>query len=169
MSGGSDKFNYFISGRYLNQNGLFRYSDDKYETFSLNGNFTMKINKYITAYWTTRMVLDQNSKPSIMNDLFFHNLGRIYPLVPLTLPNGEFHSSSLINALQNGGDQIANGKSFSNQGKVVIEPIKDWKIYADFSSRIESPNDTRQFKKIYYTQPDGRVQAWSDERCGSET
>ena len=65
------------------------------------------------------------------------------------LPNGEFHSSSLINALQNGGDQIANGKSFSNQGKVVIEPIKDWKIYADFSSRIESPNDTRQFKKIY--------------------
>ena len=62
-----------------------------------------------------------------MNDLFFHNLGRIYPLVPLTLPNGEFHSSSLINALQNGGDQIANGKSFSNQGKVVIEPIKDWK------------------------------------------
>lgn len=159
MSGGSDKFNYFISGRYLNQNGLFRYSDDKYETFSLNGNFTMKINKYITAYWTTRMVLDQNSKPSIMNDLFFHNLGRIYPLVPLTLPNGEFHSSSLINALQNGGDQIANGKSFSNQGKVVIEPIKDWKIYADFSSRIESPNDTRQFKKIYYTQPDGRVQA----------
>lgn len=70
MSGGSDKFNYFISGRYLNQNGLFRYSDDKYETFSLNGNFTMKINKYITAYWTTRMVLDQNSKPSIMNDLF---------------------------------------------------------------------------------------------------
>jgi len=51
MSGGSDKFNYFISGRYLNQNGLFRYSDDKYETFSLNGNFTMKINKYITAYW----------------------------------------------------------------------------------------------------------------------
>lgn len=157
MTGGSDKFNYFISGRYLGQNGLFQYSDDKYESFSLNGSFTFKINKYITTYWTSRMILDQNKKPSTMDDLFFHNLGRILPMVPLTYPNGEYHSSSLINALQNGGDQIVNGKSFSNQGKIIIEPIKDWKIYADFSSRIEAPNNTRQFKKIYNTQPDGRV------------
>ncbi len=157
LSGGSDKFSYYVSGRYLGQNGLFRYSDDKYESFSLNGNFTMKINKYVSVYWTTRMLLDQNQKPSAMNDLFFHNLGRIYPMIPLTYPNGEYHGSSLINALQNGGEQIKNGKSFNNQGKVIIEPIKDWKVYVDFSSRIESPNDSRQFKKIYFTQPDGRV------------
>lgn len=159
MSGGSDKTNYYISARYLNQNGLFRYSDDKYENFSLSGNFTFKVNKMITAYWTTRMVLDQNQKPSAMNDLFFHNLGRTLPLVPVTYPNGEYHISSMINALQNGGDQIENGKSFSNQGKVIIEPIKDWKIYVDFSSRIEAPNNSRQFKKIYVTQADGRVEA----------
>lgn len=157
MSGGSDKFNYYISGRYLNQNGLFRYSDDKYENFSLNGNFTIKINKIVSVYWTTRMILDKNQKPSAMNDLFFHNLGRTYPLVPVTYPTGEYHTSSGIEALQNGGDQIANGKSFYNQGKVIIEPVKDWKIYVDFSSRIETPNDTRQFKKIYNTLPDGRV------------
>lgn len=157
MSGGTDKFNYYISGRYLGENGLFQFSDDKYENFSLSGNFTFKLNKYVTAYWTSRMIIDQNSKPSMMDDLFFHNLGRIVPVAPLTYPNGEYHSSSLINALQNGGEQIANGKSFSNQGKIIIEPIKDWKFYVDFSSRIEAPNNSRQFKKIYYTQPDGRI------------
>ena len=71
MSGGSDKFNYYISGRYLNQNGLFRYSDDKYENFSLNGNFTIKINKIVSVYWTTRMILDKNQKPSAISSIIW--------------------------------------------------------------------------------------------------
>lgn len=73
---------YYFSTNYLDQSGLFRYADEKYQRLAINGKVGVKFNKYINMIWNSRLVNTENDKPVAMNDLFFHNLGRRSPLMP---------------------------------------------------------------------------------------
>ncbi|TLX71942.1 TonB-dependent receptor [Labilibacter sediminis] len=155
LSGGGDKVVYYFSGNYLKQNGLFKYADDNYKRFSVNGRVNVKLNDKLNLNWNTKLVTTENNKPSALNGLFFHNLGRRFPVDPVMFPNGDYNPRSLIPSLQNGGRQVQKKQLLYNQAKLTFEPVKNWKIYADLGSRIENPRNTRQFKKLALTQPDG--------------
>lgn len=155
LSGGGDKTTYYFSANYLNQNGMFRHADDFYNRFSINGKFNVKILEQLNFNWNTRLVVSENNKPTALNDLFFHNLGRRAPNVPVYLPNGEYNPESLIPALQEGGRNIAKNQVVYNQASLTYEPIKNWKIYGEIGSRLETPRDTRQIKTLETTLPDG--------------
>lgn len=157
MDGGTDKYNYFVSGRYYKQNGLYNFIKDDFTTLSVNGNFNYKVNKYVTFNWNTRWVNESTDKPTVMDGLFFHNLSRTRPTVPLYMPNGEYNKTSLIPALRDGGQVVDKNSLLYNTFKLTVEPVKDWKLYADFSHRMESPIYTRQLKKVYETLPSGNI------------
>ena len=57
--------------------------------------------------------------------------------------------------MRDGGQQVSNNQLFYNQFKLTIEPVKDWKIYVDFSNRIETPTYTRQIKQLQEVLPNG--------------
>ena len=155
LTGGGDNVVYYFSTNFLNQNGLFTYADDFYDRFSINGRVNVKLRDNLSLNWNTRLVTTENNKPSIMNDLFFHNLGRRAPNEALYFPNGELTPGSLIPSLTDGGRQIEKNQLLYNQAQVTYEPLKDWKIYADLGSRLESPRDNRQFTSLMMTLPDG--------------
>ena len=158
VSGGCDKVNYYFSANYLDQSGLFRYADESYSRLAINGKVGVRFNKKVNLIWNTRLVVTDNDKPTALNDLFFHNLGRRSPLMPVMMPNGEYNKESLIPAIQNGGRNNSKNQQLYNQATLTYEPIKGWKIYADMNSRLESPRTSRQFKKLQYTLPDGGTQ-----------
>lgn len=155
LSGGNDKLTYYVSGRYYQQNGLYNYMKDEYNTLSVNGNFNFTINDKISFAWNTRLTSETTDKPSAMNDLFFRNLSKLFPTTPLTMPNGDYNAYSFVPALRDGGQQVSNNQLFYNQFKLTIEPVKDWKIYVDFSNRIETPTYTRQIKQLQEVLPNG--------------
>lgn len=155
VSGGGEKVTYYFSTNYLDQSGLFRYADEKYQRLAINGKVGVKFNKYINMIWNSRLVNTENDKPVAMNDLFFHNLGRRSPLMPIEMPNGEYNKESLIPAIKDGGRNNSKNQQLYNQLTLAIEPIKDWKINIDLNSRLENPRGTRQFKKLSYSLPDG--------------
>lgn len=161
IRGGGEKTNFFLSTNYLDQNGIFTYADEKYQRFTINGKVDLKITNNLSLQWSSRFIDIVNSRPTAMTglgNLFYHNLGRRNPMTPLKMPNGEFSSQSMVQSLQDGGKQIDKNQTFYNQFQFVYEPIKNWRFYADLGSRIEAPRGTRQFKKIGWTQPDGRVE-----------
>lgn len=158
VSGGNQKTKYYFSGNYLDQSGIFRHADEKYTRLALSGRVNVKFNDYVQFTWTSRIIATENNKPSALNNLFFHNLGRRYPTEPLYLPNGEYHQESLIQPMEDGGRVHDKTQQFYNQANLVIEPIKDWQIHAELNSRIEHNPYTRQFKPVYYTAPDGSKQ-----------
>ncbi len=165
VSGGSDKVTYYFSGNFLDQNGIFTYADEKYQRLSLTGKFNVKFNKYVSFNWTTRLITNENKKPSALNDLFYHNLGRRAAVIPVNMPDnsaaaGEYHYQSLIQALEDGGDQNQKKQQIYNQGHLTITPVKDWNIHVELSSRIENNPYTRQFNPLYYTLPDGTQQGY---------
>jgi len=43
ITGGDDRFNYYVSGRYLNQKGIFRIYGDSYEDYSFRAKMSAKI------------------------------------------------------------------------------------------------------------------------------
>ncbi len=155
ISGGGDKVTYFLSGNYLYQTGLFNYADEKYQRLALSSKVNVKFNQYVNLQWTTRIQNTENEKPSALNDLFFHNIGRRYTVIPLYLPHGEYHQSSMVETLLNGGRQNSKTNQVYNQANLVIEPIKNWKLHAEVNSRVENNPYTRQMKPIYYTKPNG--------------
>ncbi len=158
VSGGGDKVTYYFSGNYMGQTGLFNYADEKYSRLSLNGKVGVKFNNYVRMTWNTRIINTDNEKPSAMNALFYHNLGRRAATVPVFMPNGEYNTESLIPAMKDGGKQVQKIQQFYNQATFTVEPIKGWRINADISSRIENNPYTRQFNPIYFTQPDGTLE-----------
>jgi len=155
VRGGTKKTNYFLSTNYLGQNGLFTYADEKYSRLTINGKLNTKLTDNVNLSWSSRMVNTTNDKPTALNSLFYHNLGRRSPLMPVYMPNGDYNKESLIPSLLNGGRQIAKNQIFYNQAQLNYEPIKKWKIYFDLGSRIEKPSESRQFNKLSYVLPDG--------------
>ncbi|MDE6703047.1 MAG: TonB-dependent receptor [Muribaculaceae bacterium] len=158
VSGGNQKTKYYFSGNYLDQAGIFRHADEKYKRLALSGRVNVKFNDYVQFTWTSRIIATENNKPSLLNNLFFHNLGRRYATEPVYLPNGEYHPNSLIQPMEEGGRVKDKTQQFYNQANLVIEPIKDWQIHAELNSRIEHNPYTRQFNPVYVTAPDGSRQ-----------
>lgn len=158
VTGGSDKATYYFSGGYLGQNGLFNFADEEYRRLTLSGRVGVKFNDIVSLTWTMRFVNVNNEKPSTLNNTFYHNLGRRQPTEAIILPNGEYSQRSMVEAMRNGGRQKQTTQQLYNQANLLIEPIKNWQIHVDVSSRIENNPFTRQFNPIYYTKPDGSVQ-----------
>lgn len=154
-SGGNDKTTYYASTNYLEQTGLFNFADEKFTRLTVNGKMNIKFNKKVTLNWNSRLVATNNDKPSAISPLFFHNLARRYPLMPVYLPNGEYNQESMIGAVKDGGRNINKNQLIYNQATFTYEPIKNWKIYVDLNSRLESPRSTLQYKKLEYTRPSG--------------
>ena len=161
VSGGGDKVTYYFSGNYLGQTGLFNYADEKFERLALSGKVGVKFNDYVSFNWSSRLVSTDNEKPSALNALFFHNLGRRSPLMPIYMPDGSYNKESMINNLQDGGRQGDRNLLLYNQANLTIEPIKGWKIYVDLNSRIENKTGDQNFSKLSYVKPDGTSEYYS--------
>lgn len=158
VSGGNQKTKYYFSANYLDQSGIFRHAEESYNRLALSGRVNVKFNDIVQFTWTSRIIATDNKKPSALNEIFFHNLGRRYPTEPVYLPNGEYHQESLIQPMEDGGRVSDKTQQFYNQANLIIEPIKDWLIHAEINSRIEHNPYTRQFIPVYYTAPNGTLQ-----------
>lgn len=160
VSGANEKVNYFFSGNYMGQTGLFNYAYEKYDRLTLNAKVGVTFNKYVQFTWNTRIISIDNEKPSALGPLFYHNIGRRGSIEALETPLGEYTIRSMIPSLTNGGRQRTRTRQIYNQANLVVEPIKDWKLHFEINSRLENNPYTRQFNPLYITQPDGKREAY---------
>ena len=160
ISGGVDKFTYRISGNYLFQNGLFKYTDESYQRFNVAAKFSYRPIKNLTIGYSVRYAYDNHDKPSAMSDdgLFYHNLGRRASVVPvINSVSGEYSEDSMIPAMLYGGRIKNRTKKLYNQASIVYEPIKNWKIHAEVNSRLEWNPNSRTFRPLTMTMPSGKI------------
>lgn len=79
ISGGTDKVNYYISGRYLQQDGIFKIYPDKYDNLSFRGNldaeltswlqYSMNVNYNINKYKYAGYRNEQQSIHSLQSNI----------------------------------------------------------------------------------------------------
>ncbi|GAB3937051.1 SusC/RagA family TonB-linked outer membrane protein [Mucilaginibacter myungsuensis] len=150
VSGGSEKVNFLVSGRMLDQKGLFRYNSDDYTMKNLRARGSVQI-----APWLS---IENNADYSIMN---YHNPlnvgegGGIWrniadegkPTVPLTNPDGSLTFASAYTV----GDLMYGKNGFDTQREVFrnITGLRSnffnnkFRVNADFTFR-NTDNDREQ-------------------------
>lgn len=138
VSGGTEKLNYYVSGNFMDQEGLLRYADDSYYRYSLSSKITGKINKYISFSFNSKWFRTDYDAPSYLNGLFFHEILRRWPNYPAIDPNGYPIQQSQIIHLQDGGRHTEDFNQFVHQLSIDITPLKDWTIHLQGNTRLNT-------------------------------
>lgn len=134
VSGGSDKITYLLSGSFMKQNGFINYNSDDFKRYTLNARIKANLSKFVTLVYGSKWIREDYDKPSYLGDLFYDSIARTWPTCPEYFDNG-YYGGTIINRLIYAGRNIDQKDQTYNQLQLIIEPVKDWKIYAEGNMR----------------------------------
>ncbi len=134
VSGGSEKITYLVSGSFMKQNGFINYNSDDFKRYTLNARIKANLSKFVTLVYGSKWIREDYDKPSYLGDLFYDSIARTWPTCPEYFDNG-YYGGTIINRLIYAGRNIDQKDQTYNQLQLIIEPIKDWKIYAEGNMR----------------------------------
>ena len=103
--GGSEKLKYYVSLGWLDAEGLSRYNTDKLARYSANAKISSQILPYLKLEYSTRFSRKDFSRSSYLGGLFFHNIARRWPTLPVKDPNGHYMNGNEIAQLNEGRDK----------------------------------------------------------------
>lgn len=167
VNGGTEKLTYMVSGNFMDQRGMLRHSDDSYKRYSLNAKLGAEITKFIHMNYTSRWVRSDYDKSYYQQGLFFHNLARRWPTIPVKDPNGHYMPGSEIIQLEEGGRDNKQTDYLTQQLQLVIEPIKNWTITAEGNLRTENMGRNYSVLPVYnYNEADEPIAMKFDESHG---
>ncbi len=152
MNEGNEKIQYYASANFLDRNGLLKHADDNLERYSVTGRINARISEQVSFGYSTRFIREDYSAPSYLaasGGLFYHNIARYWPIVPVVDPNGFYTEDSKIYQLKNGGQKKYQKDWLYQQASLVVEPVKGWKIIGELNYRIESNHTHEDYLTTY--------------------
>lgn len=153
ISGGGDKFNYYASLGYLDQNGLLRPADDNLKRFNASGKFGAEITSWLNFNYGFRYVRQDLQRPTNFGNGLYEKIGRqTWPNLPVYDENGYYFNSNAdtpVMQLAEGGTRDVQTDKTYQQASLVFEPIKNWVTNVEFNYSLNNV-DTRQTSLAYY-------------------
>lgn len=149
LSGGTEKLNFYSSANFMDQNGLNRHANDNLQRYSLSTKINAKLNDKLDFMSNTRFIRQDYDQPTHMNDLYYHNIARRWPTVPVYDDNGFFSEQSEISQLRNGGRYKEQKDFLYQQLQLQYRPLDKWNITANANYRIESQNNHSETLRAY--------------------
>ena len=120
LSGGSEQASFYISGRFYNQEGIYRYGDDDMDRYNFRAKAEMSVSPKLTVannLWMDRTAYD-HPLISYADELVQRNLEHQgFPVAMMYNPDGTYTHSSIYTGV---GD-FANGTSHHNYKKLTIQ------------------------------------------------
>ncbi len=162
VRGGSDKMSFFLSGNYMDQEGLLRFGSDNLKRYSVNAKIHSQIRSWLILDYNMRWNrVDYNAPTYAVNSggLFYHNVIRKRPLELPIDPNGYYTDSSDIPRLLDGGRHKEIDDQQMHQLKLVVEPLKGWNITAQGGMRISNTDTHSEVLPIYVHNIEGELYA----------
>lgn len=151
LNGGTEKLQYYVSGSYLNQDGNLRYGNDNYKRYNATAKVNTQINKYVDFNINTKFVRFDLDNPVYLEEggLLYHDIARMWPMMPFKDPNGYYMRNGKLNQLTDGGRAKTHNDNIYLQGQLVIHPLKGWNIYAEAGMRVINQNKQTNLNPIY--------------------
>ncbi|MGY0036561.1 SusC/RagA family TonB-linked outer membrane protein [Pedobacter sp. NJ-S-72] len=133
LSGGNDKFDHFISGEYLNQDGIFRNSATGYKQYNLRSNVTARVTSDLKVSLNLSERIEDRRYSNYDSGTIFAELLSAYPTLPAYYPNGL------------PGPGLAGGRNpvLMASGATGYNKIKDYSLQSDLSFDLKLPYVTK--------------------------
>lgn len=151
INGGSDKMQYYVSANYLNQDGNLRYGKDSFDRISTNAKLNAQPYKWLDIEVNTKYVHTNLDNPlySELGGLLYHDIARLWPVMPFKDPNGYYMRNGKLNQLTNGSRSKTSNDNVYMQGQLVFHPLKGWNIYANVGLRLIDIFQHQNLNKVY--------------------
>lgn len=149
VNGGSEKTQLYASGSYLDQGGLTRHAGDEFQRYTLTGKINTEISKYAKFNYTSRFIREDFTKATHQTSLFYHNIARRWPTVPVKDPNGYWSDPSEIAQLREGGRVNDQKDWLYQQAQLTLTPAEGWNIIANGNYRILTRNNHSDVTPAY--------------------
>ncbi len=140
-NGGTEKLQYYVSGSFLDQNGILRYSGDQFKRYTFTTKLSSELSKFVKFNYMTKFVREDYEEATHQDWTFFYNIYRRWPTNPVKDPNGHYTDQSEIPQLLDGGRRKTRTDWLYNQGQLVISPLNGLNIYAEANYRITNNNN----------------------------
>lgn len=131
-SGGSEKFKYYLSGSYFDQNGLLKVADDNLQRYTGTAKVESQLTNWLRLHYTMRFTREETQKPQ--KGGWYESVAlRGWPVLPAYDWNGNhfYSDTSGMWAWADGGENHNQSDKIYHQLGFEIEPIKNWKTSAD--------------------------------------
>ena len=159
VSGGSEKVNYYVSGRYYFQDGIFNYSPDKYNKYNIRAKGDVRITPWLTFQNNTDLTTYSYTYP-----MFADGDGNIwrqfehqgYPMAVIYNPDGSFtHTGAYTGVgsyIEGANKSRLNNLYLRNTAGLIARPIKDLlTLKADFTYARTFEDEKRTNNYINYS------------------
>lgn len=153
VSGGGDKFNYYASLGYLDQNGLLRHGSDDLKRYNATAKFGAELTKWLKFNYSLRYVRQDLGRPTNFGGGLYERIGRqTWPNLPVYDENGYYFNGNADTpamSLALGGERDVQTDKVYHQASLVFEPVKNWITNVEFNYSTNSI-DTRETGLPYY-------------------
>lgn len=171
VSGGGENVTYLVSGNFLDQNGLIRHGGDEFNRYTLNARINAKLSDYVRLNYSSKWIREEYDRPSYMTGVFFHNIARRWPSIPVKDNNGNYMEGVEIIQMRDGGRDKDQKDQLYSQIHLVIEPIKNWKIYVEGNMNTMTRSNHWDVLPIYAHNPAGDpyLTKWDDSNSAGSS
>ncbi|WP_430811000.1 MULTISPECIES: TonB-dependent receptor [unclassified Carboxylicivirga] len=157
LNGGTEKTQYYLSANFMDQNGIVRYGDEGMQRSTFSAKLNTEIAPWLKANYSMRFMRKDLDQPYMLNnDLFYYNTMRRWPTQALYDPNGNLQTE-LTKQLMVGGNNVGQTDWVTQQLQFVIEPVKDWKTFAEVNYKTINSFQENQRNKVPKYNVDGNV------------
>lgn len=164
LSGGNDKAVFYLSGRYNGQDGLFRYSEDKYDMYNLRAKGSIQLTDWLQVDNNTEYSKMQYFQPINVGEgsgVWRNIADEGHPLAPLLNPDGtlSFSSAYTVGDHYIGKNGISSDHRFlkNRTGAVASFFDKALNFRADFTFQSTDIGSQQNRVQVPYSRYEGVI------------
>jgi TonB-linked SusC/RagA family outer membrane protein len=161
VSGGGDAVNYYVSGRYFNQRGIYTAGNEDYTQYNVRAKGSIKLNRYVTIDNNMDFIRRGIHQPMVMYDRQLITRQLEHQGYPMTMPKNP-DGTWTETAVYVGWAGFVEGTSYQHNKKMdlkntttlTVSPMESLILKADFSYYFNHSNRDRVENQYdYYTGP----------------
>lgn len=136
-NGGNEKFQYYFSANYMNQEGLVAIRRDKLKRYTVTAKINADLFPWLKMSYNTKYMRKDFTQPTALTEnVLYHNIAKRWPMEPIIDPNGHPMSNTIYNPIMYGGDASTQTDWLYQQFQIIAEPIKNWKIIGELNYKV---------------------------------
>lgn len=157
VTGGSDKFNYYVGLGYTYQEGLLDQVDDNLSKYNVNTKLQLQATSWLKFNFNNNITLNILKRPMANQTIFYGKLGQTIPNAPTHYPiDSQYNDASEYRFLKESHyvqNRISDAMSFA----ATITPLEGWDIVGEMKVRLDVEDNS--FKRGYPTveRPNGQL------------